>query len=88
MAFVERDYEDRFGSMGEYARPRDGQICWISAGAPARNQIAMTASKIMHPQEEVGMNGQIGLPKKWCARSHGKCISHAIPMNRYDRRPA
>jgi hypothetical protein len=65
MAFIERDYEDRFGSMGEYARPRDSQICWISAGTPARNQIAMPASKILLPQEDVGMNGQIGLPHKW-----------------------
>jgi hypothetical protein len=62
MAFVERDYEDRFGSMGEDARTRDGQMCWISAGAPARNQIAMAASKIMRPQGDVGMNGQSGYP--------------------------
>jgi hypothetical protein len=37
----------------------------ISAGAPARNQIAMSESKIMQPHDEVGMNGQIGLPHKW-----------------------
>jgi hypothetical protein len=34
----------------------------ILEGAPARNQSAMIASKIMHPNEEVGMNGQIGFP--------------------------
>jgi hypothetical protein len=43
--------------------------------------------EVMQPQEEVGMNGNIGLPKKRRARSQAACISHAIPMNRYDRRP-
>jgi len=33
-------------------------------GAPDRNQIAMNESKIKHPNDEVGMNGQIGLPQK------------------------
>ena len=31
-------------------------------GAPARNHTAMTVSKIMQPNDDVGMNGQIGLP--------------------------
>jgi hypothetical protein len=34
------------------------------AGAPDRNQTAMNESKIMHPNDDVGMNGQIGLPQK------------------------
>ncbi len=38
-------------------------------GAPARNQNAMTASKIMHPNDDVGMKGQIGLPQRWCTTS-------------------
>jgi hypothetical protein len=41
----------------------------------------MITSKTKHPQEEVRMNGQIGLPYRWCARSLAACISHAIPMN-------
>jgi hypothetical protein len=53
-------------------------------GAPARNHIAMSVSKIMHPNEDVGMNGQMGLPQKWCTRSQAECMSHAIPMNRYE----
>jgi hypothetical protein len=47
----------------------------------------MRASKIMHPNDDVGMNGQIGLPQKWCTMSQQECISQASPMNRYDRRP-
>jgi len=34
-------------------------------GAPDKNHTAMKASKIMHPNEDVGMKGQIGLPHKW-----------------------
>ena len=33
-------------------------------GAPARNQSAIAASKIMHPNDDVGMKGQIGLPQR------------------------
>jgi hypothetical protein len=57
-------------------------------GAPAKNQIAISVSKIMQPNDDVGMNGQIGLPQRWCAMSQPAWISHATPMNRYDRRPA
>jgi transcriptional regulator GlxA family with amidase domain len=45
----------------------------------------MTASKTMQPQEEAGLNGQIGLPHKWCAKSQALCISHAIPMSMDDK---
>src|SRR6185295_799408 len=31
-------------------------------GAPARNQIAIAVSKRRQPNDDVGMNGQIGLP--------------------------
>lgn len=31
-------------------------------GAPARNQIAINASKMRQPNEDVGMKGQIALP--------------------------
>ena len=34
-------------------------------GAPAKNHAAMTASQIQQPNDEVSMNGQIGLAKKW-----------------------
>jgi len=34
------------------------------AGPSARNQTATTASKIMQPNDEVGMKGQIGFPQK------------------------
>ena len=33
-------------------------------GAPAKNHIAITASKTKQPNDEVSMNGQIGLAKK------------------------
>jgi len=33
------------------------------------NQMARTASKIMQPNEDVGMNGQMGLPQTWWAIS-------------------
>jgi hypothetical protein len=33
-------------------------------GAPARNHTAIMLSKIMQPNAEVGMNGQMGLPHK------------------------
>jgi hypothetical protein len=32
-------------------------------GAQAKNQSAMTASKIMHPNDDVGMKGQINGPQ-------------------------
>src|SRR5258708_4410395 len=35
-------------------------------GAPAKNQIAIRASKIMQPNDDVDMNGQIGWPYRWC----------------------
>src|SRR5262245_812652 len=57
------------------------------ARAPAMNQMARTASKIMQPNEDVGMNGQMGLPHMWCAISQKECISQAMPMTRYDRKP-
>jgi len=56
-------------------------------GAPAINQMARTASKIMQPNEDVGMNGQMGLPQTWCTISQQECISQAMPMNEYDRKP-
>ena len=49
-----------------------------------RNQIAIMASKIMQPHEEVRMKGQIGFPHQWWAKSHTECISHATPIKRYD----
>jgi hypothetical protein len=51
-------------------------------GAPARHQNAITASKIMQPNDDVGMKGQIGLPQRWWTMSQQECISHATPMNR------
>jgi hypothetical protein len=48
----------------------------------------MRASKIMHPNDDVGMKGQIGLPQRWCTMSQEECISQASPMSRYDRRPS
>jgi len=51
-------------------------------GAPARNQNAITASKIMQPNDDVGMKGQIGLPQRWWMMSQQECMSHASPMNR------
>src|SRR5262247_620220 len=51
------------------------------------NQMARTASKIIQPNEDVGMNGQMGLPQTWCAISQKECISQAMPMTRYDRKP-
>jgi 5-carboxyvanillate decarboxylase len=59
-----------------------------SDGAPAKNHTAISESKIIQPQDEVGMKGQIGLPHKWCAKSQAACITHASPMKRYDRSPA
>jgi hypothetical protein len=32
------------------------------SGAPQRNHTAITASKMMQPNDDVGTNGQIGLP--------------------------
>ena len=34
-------------------------------GAPVRNQSAIAASRIMQPNDDVGMKGQIGLPQRW-----------------------
>ena len=39
--------------------------CVVSAGAPARNQIAISVSKIIQPNEDVGMKGHIGFPHRW-----------------------
>ena len=39
--------------------------CVVSAGAPARNQIAIRVSKIIQPNEDVCMKGQIGFPHRW-----------------------
>src|SRR5215813_11611098 len=68
---------------GNYPEPKIRGI----GGTPAINHTAMTASKIMQPNEDVGMNGQMGLPQTWCAISQEECISQAAPMNEYDRRP-
>jgi hypothetical protein len=38
--------------------------CLTNDGAPARNHRAITLSKIMQPNAELGMNGQIGLPQR------------------------
>jgi hypothetical protein len=46
-----------------------------------------TASKIMQPNEDVGKNGQMGLPQMWCAISQQECMNQAKPMNGYDRNP-
>ena len=35
-----------------------------SDGAPARNHGAIAVSKIMQPNAELGMNGQMGLPHR------------------------
>ena len=61
--------------------------CRPKDGAPARNHSAIPASNTMHPNEDVGMNGQIGLPQTWCTMSQHECISHPTPINRYERRP-
>ena len=48
-----------FGWRVEYSYkkcPPTLKICW------AKNQIAMRTSKIMRPNDEVGMKGQITLP--------------------------
>ena len=37
---------------------------FMNDGAPARNHIAIMLSKIMQPNAELGMNGQIGLPQR------------------------
>jgi hypothetical protein len=47
----------------------------------------MAVSKITQPNDEVGMKGQIGWPQRWCGKSHAACISHAMPMNRYEFSP-
>ena len=50
----------------ELARVSSTPICveFVAnlAGAPARNQIAIAASKSMQPHEDVGINGHSGLP--------------------------
>src|ERR1700682_118133 len=46
-------------------------------GVPAKNQRAMRASKIMHPNDDAGIKGQIGLPQKWCTRSQQECVIQA-----------
>ena len=51
-------------------------------GAPAKNHSAMTASKIMHPHDDVGSHGQSVLPQKWCAKSQHECRIHATPIHR------
>jgi hypothetical protein len=51
-------------------------------GAPARNHSAIAASQIMHPNDDVGMKGQIGLPQRWWTMSKQECISHASPIHR------
>jgi hypothetical protein len=38
--------------------------CLNNDGAPARNHSAIMLSKIMQPNAELGMNGQIGLPQR------------------------
>lgn len=42
------------------SRPRSA--AYDIEGAPDRNQIAMAESKIMQPNDDVGMNGQIAFP--------------------------
>ena len=64
------------------ADPACGDPSPTIEGAPARNQSAITASKIMQPNDDVGMKGQIGLPQRWWTMSQLECISHANPMNR------
>ena len=68
----DRIFDPRFGSATRYR---------ASVGAPAMNQVAMITSKSMHPQEELGMNGQIGLPQRWCARSQQACMFLFGPQN-------
>jgi hypothetical protein len=51
------------------------------------NQMAIRLSKIAHPNDDVGMKGQMALPWKWCTTSQPACMSQAMPMNRYDWRP-
>jgi hypothetical protein len=50
-------------------------------GEPAKNQIAISVSKIMQPNDDVGMNAQIGLPQRWCAVSQrgAVCIVAILP---------
>jgi hypothetical protein len=57
---------------------RDG---WL--GASRRNHAAITASKIMQPNDDISRKGQIGFVYRWCIRSHAECMSQATPMKRY-----
>lgn len=47
----------RAGSVGDRSDARP-----TSAGAPAKNHTAISESNTKHPSDDVGMNGQIGLP--------------------------
>ena len=61
----------------------DGRhVCFGGSAASARNYIAVSVSRTTHPNDDVGMKGQIGCPQRWCGRFHAACVSQASPMNR------
>lgn len=53
-----RGYETMPADM----RARRAAKSSTTEGARPMNQIAMTASKMTHPKDELSMNGQMGLP--------------------------
>src|SRR3989442_15187815 len=59
----------------------------LGDGAPAKHQTAITTSQMAHPAEDVGRNGTIGFPNRWCTTSHIVCNTHPRPMNRYECKP-
>src|SRR5262245_47119558 len=92
MESVERDHKRRLRHQDD-ARALATAVAGFlrysktAEGAPARNQTAMSVSRMKHPNEDVGRNGQIGFPKEWWTRSQPACMSQASPMNRYERSP-
>jgi hypothetical protein len=53
-----------FDATGSGARPRMRSNC-TREGAPTKNQAEMTASQMLHPKDDISMNGQMGFAKKW-----------------------
>jgi hypothetical protein len=48
-------------------------------------EIGLAFGQSKQPNDELGMNGQIGLPYRWWTRSQLACISHATPIQRCER---
>jgi hypothetical protein len=57
------DTDDTAGERDEEAWDDDPAEL-VTPGAPARNHIPTTVSKITQPNDDVGMNGQIGWPQR------------------------